>query len=126
VAYVAVIFELAIVVVVFQVAAHAIFFRVDKYLGLVAIDAFDVGVFPEQRKPRQVMIKKWCVFPGGFVVAVGTLVTFRTFVRIILEMAGNTGGTGRCFENWLNVAIDAGILEMRTIQLKLGVPVVIE
>lgn len=126
VAPVAGVFEPAIMVVVFQVATDAVFFCVDKYLGLVTIDAFDVRMFSEQRKPRQVMIKERCIFPHGFVVAIGTLFALRAIVRVVLEMAGDTGCTRGCREYWLDVTIDAGIIGMRSVQLELSVPVVIE
>lgn len=53
--------------------------------------AFDLGVFAEQRKARQTVIKA-CGFPVTFVVAGGALLAELAFVLVVFLMAADAIG----------------------------------
>ena len=76
----------SVVIIVFKMTADTIVSGIDKDLGIVAILTFDIVVFTEQWKARQIVIKKWCLFPGIFIVAIITLITLGSFVTIVFKV----------------------------------------
>ena len=47
----------AVMVVVFKMAGDTVFVSIDKYLGFMAIRAFDIPVLAEQWKLRQIVVE---------------------------------------------------------------------
>jgi len=76
----------SVVIIVFQMTADAIVGGIDKDLGIVTILAFDIVVLTEQWEAGQVVVKKWCLFPGAFIMAIITLVTLSSFVTIVFKV----------------------------------------
>ena len=67
--------ESTVVGIVVTMTVDALFRRVPEYVGFVTIAAFCFRVFAEEGEASQVVVKEYFLFPRGFVVAVGTLIS---------------------------------------------------
>ena len=116
----------AIVIVVFQMAVDTGVTGIREELRFMAVLTLNVRVFTEQRKISQVVIEELGVRPLRFCMAIVALVTKHAFVRLILEMTGDTVSTRRHFKNRLCMTVVAGDGLVRSIQAKVGLQIVIE
>ena len=116
----------AVVVVVFKMAGDTVFVSIDKYLGFMAIGAFDIPVLAEQWKLRQIVVEIRGVLPNSLIVTISALVALCSFVDVVFEMAGRTGRAWGGLEYWFNMTVDAGNVSVRPIQCEFCVARVIE
>ena len=82
------------VVIVFFVAAQTCFGRFTVLGGLVAVGTLDLFMLAVQGKACLAVVKP-DLFPGLVFVAIGTLVTQRTLVLVVLSVTSNA--LQRCF-----------------------------
>jgi hypothetical protein len=122
----AVVLKLAGMRIVLEMTADALCLGSGKHFGFVAGLAFEIVMLSQKRESCQVMIEPRRLLPCRFRVAVGASVTLLSFVDFVIEMAGRAGGAGRSIKYWFDMAVDTGNGLMRTVQYKLGIPVMVK
>jgi hypothetical protein len=112
--------------VVGYVARHTFQLDFGKIIADMAALASHQKVQPDQRKPRQIMIKRDIIAPARGAVASFALGAKRAIMRVIGLMAANTGGRGLVLKNIDRMApIAAGLLVLSG-QGKIGILLMIK
>ena len=118
--------EDAIMIVILEVAVDTGIVSVQETLCRVAVIALNVCVLTQQRKADQVMIEERRVEPLGFVMAVRTLLSELTFMRIILKVTADAIRVGRRIKNWVDMAVLTSDGLMRILQREISRQVMIK
>ena len=122
----AVVAETAIVRVVFEMAIDARLGRVAEDVGFMAIRALGVGMCAEERESREVVVEKYVLVPGRFVVAILALDPLFALVGIVRGVTVVAARLQRHVENGFDVAVLAFDGLVSAAQGVLGVRGVIE
>ena len=118
--------EDAIMIVILEVAVDTGIVSVQETLCRVAVIALNVCVLTQQRKADQVMIEERRVEPLRFVMAVRTLLSELTFMRIILKVTADAIRVGRRIKNRVDMAVLTSDGLMRILQREIGRQVMIK
>ena len=112
VARAALVVEITAVRIFFLMAGNTSGLRLAESLCLMAIGAFHIVVFSEQRKWAEIVIEKQRILPIHFGMAILALSAERLFVHIVIQV---TGLAGRCeldFKDRIDMTVVAGRFQM--------------
>lgn len=112
--------------VVFSVTRYTFYFCLLEFVRLVTILAFRIRMSAEQREICQTMVEPHTIGPGHIVMTVIATLTLFRLVRVVVAVAGNAGGVQRDVEDRLYMTLYARDRKVRSFELVLGIPVVIE
>ena len=83
--------ETALVSIIFSVAVDAVAARAGKNRGFMTRIAFEIVMFPQQRKSGQVVDEIGRFLPAFLSVAIVALVALLAVMNFVLKMAGGAG-----------------------------------
>lgn len=115
-----------LVPVVLRVARSAVGGRVPESLSLMAGRALGLGVFTEQREPREVVIEKDTLVPCRLAMTVDACVALRSLVRIVFSVTVVAAHGQRDFKDGLDMTEVALEFAVRSAQRIIRIRIVIE
>ena len=122
----ALVVEITAVRIYFLMAGNTSGLRLAESLCLMAVGAFHIVVFSEQRKWAEIVIEKQRILPIHFRMAILALIAERLFVHIVIQVTGLAGRREFDFKDRVDMAVVAGRFQMTAEQFVFRVRVVVK